>query len=75
MQIDQKTLNRVLAMNDEQLAALIGKIASESGINPAQLGLNPNNINDIRAALGSATDTDLVQLNAVYESYRKNRQK
>lgn len=75
MQIDQRTLNRLLAMNDDQLAAMIGKIASESGIDPALLGLNPNNISEIRHALGSASPEDLKQLGAVYESYRQNRKK
>ncbi len=75
MQIDQRTLNRLLAMNDDQLAAVIGKIASESGIDPALLGLNPNNISEIRRALGSASPEDLQQLGAVYESYRQNRKK
>lgn len=75
MQIDQRTLNRLLAMNDDQLAAVIGKIASESGIDPSLLGLNPNNISEIRRALGTASPEDLAQLGAVYESYRQNRKK
>ena len=43
MQIDQKMLNRILTMNDEQLGTLIGEIAREAfseaekedGINPS----------------------------------------
>ena len=75
MQLDQKTLNRLLAMNDEQLGALIGQIASEAGIDPAELGLQPQNIASIRQALGNATDADLEKLNRVYEDYRQNRRK
>ena len=44
MQIDQKTLARLLAMNDAQLGTVIEKIAAEAGIDPALLGLNPKNI-------------------------------
>ena len=71
MQLDRKKLNLLLNMNDEQLAALIGSIAAEAGIDPALLGLNPNNIQSIRQALGSATDADLAELNRVYEDYRR----
>lgn len=75
MQLDQKMLNRLLAMNDEQLGALIGQIATEAGIDPAELGLQPQNIAAIRQALGNATDADLEKLNRVYEEYRQNRRK
>ena len=73
MQIDQKMLDRLLTMNDDQLGEVIKKIAAEAGIDPAMLGLNPNNINNIRTALGSATQQDLQQLNDVYDAYKQNR--
>ncbi len=73
MQIDQKMLSRLLTMNDRQLAELIQKIAAETGIDPAALGLNPQNIASIRQALGSATEQDLAQLNQVYDTYKQNR--
>ena len=75
MQIDQKTLNRLLSMNDERLAAVIQKIAADAGIDPALLGLDTSNIEKIRQALGSATQSDLDQLGAIYDTYRKNREK
>lgn len=75
MQFDQRMLSRLLAMNDTQLAAVIEKIAAESGIDPTLLGLDTNNIEQIRRALGSATPEDLAQLGNVYESYRQNRKK
>ena len=74
MQIDQKTLQRLLSMNDRQLQEVIQKIAAEAGIDPTQLGLNPASITNIRQALGSATDQDLIQLNEVYQAYRQNKQ-
>ena len=73
MQLDKKMLDRLLTMNDEQLGNLIRSIAAESGIDPAALGLNPENISDIRNALGGATDQDIQQLNTVYQAYRQNR--
>lgn len=73
MQLDQRMLNRLLAMNDDQLGNLIGEIAREAGIDPSELGLNPQNVAQIRSALGSATDEDLQKMNAVYEEYRRQR--
>lgn len=73
MQIDRKMLDRLLTMNDKQLAEVIEKIALEAGIDPKVLGLDPKNIESIRQALGSATDKDLGQINAVYDAYRQSR--
>ena len=53
MQIDPKMLNRLLSMNDPQLAELIRSVATEAGSDPAQIGLNPQSISDIRRALGT----------------------
>lgn len=75
MQIDQKTLNRLLSMRDDQLAGVIQKIAADAGIDPAALGLNPDNIAEIRRALGSASSEDLEQLGKIYDAYRQNRKK
>lgn len=75
MQIDKRTLQILLAMNDEQLAALLAKIAKESGITPADIGANPNDLAEIRRALGAATEEDLKRLNALYADYRQKKRK
>lgn len=73
MQIDRNALNRILGMNDEQLSALITQIARETGIDPAALGLNPQNIAGVRSALSGATESDIQKLDALYADYRRNR--
>lgn len=73
MQLDRKKLDRLLQMNDDQLSALIRSLAAETGIDPSLLGLNPNNIQSIRQALGGATEEDLRQLNQIYADYRHNK--
>lgn len=73
MQLDKKMLNRVLMMNDDQLGELIKSIAAEAGIDPAALGLNTQNIQGIRQALGNATEADLKELNTVYDSYKQRK--
>ena len=75
MKLDKKMLDRLLNMNDEQLAAVIRSIATESGIDPARLGINPENVQSIRQALGMATDEDLQKMGEVYDTYRQNRRR
>ena len=73
MQLDKRMLERLLTMNDEQLAEVIGNVAKEAGIDPTQLGLNPNNVQSIRQALTGATDADIQAMNAVYNNYKQQR--
>lgn len=73
MQIDERMLKRLLAMNDEQLGQMIQKIAAETGIDPAQLGINPQSIESVRSALGSIGDEELEGINRFYEDYRRNK--
>ena len=75
MQFDRHMLKRLLAMNDTQLGALIQKIAAEAGIDPAQLGLNPNNIQSIRKTLENADAEDLQRFQGIYDAYRTGRRK
>lgn len=73
MQIDERMLKKLLAMNDEQLGQMIQKIAAESGIDPAQLGINPQNIESVRSALGSIGEDELEGINRLYEDYRRGK--
>ena len=73
MQIDQKTLQRLLSLDDRKLSMLLQRVAQESGVSPDALGAHSGDIASIRAALGSATDEDLKRLNALFDAYRQNR--
>ena len=72
MQIDRKSLEKLLTLNDRQLEMMIKKIAAESGIDPAALNINPNDISSVRRALSGATDEDIKMITQQYESYKKN---
>ena len=73
MQIDERMLKRLLAMNDDQLGQMIQKIAVETGIDPAQLGINPQSIESVRSALGSISEDELEGINRLYEDYQRNK--
>lgn len=75
MQFDKKQLDRLLTLNDDQLGALIQKIAVEAGIDASLLGINSQNIDRIRQALSNANEQDLEQLNDVYHAYKQNKYK
>ncbi|MBQ8431723.1 MAG: hypothetical protein IJX28_02460 [Clostridia bacterium] len=73
MKLDKRMLDRLLTMNDEQLTQVIQSIATEAGIDPATLGLQTDQIQALRAALGGATEEDLQRMGEVYQAYRQNR--
>ena len=59
MTLDRNAVNKLLALNDKQLALVIRKLVAEAGIDPATLQINTSNIAAVRAALSMATDADL----------------
>ena len=73
MQIDERMLKKLLAMDDAQLGMMIQRIAAESGIDPAELGINPQNIESVRSALGSIGEDELEGINRLYEDYRRGK--
>ena len=73
MQIDQNMLKKLLTMNDAQLRGVIEAVAAEAGIDPAVLGLDTKNIGNVRRSLGSAQDSDLEQINTLYNTYKQNK--
>lgn len=73
MQFNQNAINRLLSLNDEQMAQLVRQIAKESGLDLSQLGIDASNIQALRQALGSATEEDLTRYRAIYDEYRRGR--
>ena len=75
MQIDREALEKLLTLNDRQLKMVIGKLAADSGIDPASLNIDPTSIESIRSALSSATDADLSRIAEAYEQNQKNKRR
>ena len=73
MQIDRASLERLLSLNDRQLKMIITKLAEDSGIDPTSLNINPSDVQSIRNALSSATDSDLAKIAQMYEQNKKRQ--
>ncbi|MBO5416576.1 MAG: hypothetical protein J6A83_08120 [Clostridia bacterium] len=71
MQIDRESLEKLLTLNDRQLKMVISKLAAESGIDPASFNINPSDIQSIRRALSSASDSDLARIAEMYEENKR----
>lgn len=68
MQLDRKSLNQMLRMDDKQLRQLINRLAGEAGIDRASLNISDSDLAALRKALGSASDSELTNLAAQLES-------
>ena len=71
MQLDQKTLQRLLSMDDRQLTAVIRSLAENSGLDLSQFQIRPNDINSIRSALSGATEQDIARAAEQMRAFRK----
>ena len=59
MKLDRNAVNRLLALNDAQLSALIRRLAGENGIDLAGIAIRPDDIASVRRALQVASDEDI----------------
>ena len=73
MQIDREALEKLLTLNDRQLKMVIGKLAADSGIDPAQFNIDPKDVASVRTALSSATEDDLQSIVKQFEANKKAR--
>ncbi len=61
MQLDKKSLDRLLRLNDDQLRAVLGKLLAEYGVDVSRVPLNDLNIGALRGILQAATDEDITR--------------
>ena len=71
MQIDRRSIERLLTLNDKQLSLVISKLLAESGIDPAAFNVDPKDISSVRRVLGGASEEDLRRVTEQYEEYKK----
>ena len=71
MQLDRKTINRVLDLDDRQLRRLIEHLATEAGVDASALGVNTTDLTALRRALGQAGDAELEAMSRSLEEVRR----
>lgn len=59
MKLDRNAVERLLALNDAQLQAVIMQLAGENGIDLAGFPIRPSDMEGVRRALRLATDDDI----------------
>lgn len=72
MQLDKKSLDRLLSLNDQQLRRVMAGLLSEYGIDPTTIPLDQFDMGKLRAVLSTATDQDLARLTAMLSSSKRN---
>ena len=75
MQINRENLNKLLALNDFQLKMMVNKLATQGGIDPSTLNIDPSSIESIRRVLSSATDEDIERIATEYAANQKNKKR
>ena len=58
MQLDKKSLDRLLKLNDDQLRGVLGKLLAEYGVDVSRVPLAQMDMTALRAVLSAATDED-----------------
>lgn len=59
MNPDKGTVNKLLALDNTELEAVIRRICTDNGIDPDSIGLGPNTVGMLRQVLSNASDADL----------------
>ena len=62
MQLDKKSIDRLLKLNDDQLRAVIGKLLSEYGVDVSRVPLATMDLSALRAVLQMAGEEDISRL-------------
>ena len=72
MQLDRNMLNKLLALNDRQLEAVVRRFAEEYGLDLSEVRVSPGNMEGLRRLLRTATDEELLKLRAQFENGGKH---
>lgn len=61
MQLDKKSLDRLLKLNDDQLRGVLGRLLTEYGVDISRVPLGQMDMTALRAVLSAATDEDITR--------------
>ena len=69
--ITKKNIDQILAMPDEQMAAMLRLLLGGTGVDTSQVQTDPKSLRKIRALLEEVTDADLERVSVLLERYRR----
>ena len=61
MQLDKKSLDRLLRLNDDQLRGVLGKLLVEYGVDVSRVPLQQMDMKALRSVLAAATEEDVAR--------------
>ena len=73
MQLDKRTLQRMLTLDDASLASMIRSLAENHGLDLSSFNISPDDINSIRQALAGATDEDLMRATEQLRNFHRGK--
>lgn len=73
MQLDERSINRLLSLSDKQLEELIRKIGKESGVDLSTFHITSTDASSIRSALKGFTASDLERANEALNAYQSGK--
>ncbi len=72
MQLDRKSIDRLLKLNDDQFRAVIGKLLTEYGVDVSRVPLATMDMGALRALLQMASEEDISRLLASFGGSRQS---
>lgn len=61
MQLDRKSLDRLLKLNDDQLRSVLGRLLTEYGVDVSRVPLQQMDMKALRSVLAAATEADIAR--------------
>lgn len=73
MQLDKKSLDRLLALNDDQLRMVMRGLLKEYGVDPTAVPLEQFDMGKLRAVLSASTEEDIQRFMAILSNGGQGR--
>ena len=68
--ITKKTIDQMLSLPDDKMAAMLKLVLTTAGADPSGLKFDERTVRRLRAVLGELTDADLSRISALTERWR-----
>ncbi len=71
MQLNKKTIDILLSLNDKQLMEIVNSIVEKSGVDLSIFNITKNDIGSIRKGLKNATDEDIKKAQSIINNLKR----